>query len=234
VLTFATIIFSEVIPKSLGSHHAPLISRLSAPIIVLLSYALYPFVITLEWLVNLLRRGERRIGTEAQIRSLVLIGRRAGYIERDEGQLIQRAFVLNDKTAANIMTPLPEVVSVGATATVRQAAQRVFRTEFSRYPVFGKTADQVEGMALSRDILEALSEGKDNEPVTSIARPALTVSARTRCDDLLVLFRDRRIHLAVVQDRGKTIGLVTMEDVLEELVGQIEDEKDAEESADLA
>ncbi|HTN75205.1 MAG TPA: CBS domain-containing protein, partial [Pirellulaceae bacterium] len=73
-----------------------------------------------------------------------------------------------------------------------------------------------------------LAQGKDEEPVTSILREALVVEAATRSDQLLVLFRDRYIHLAVVQDSGKTVGLVTLEDVLEQLVGEIEDEKDAE------
>lgn len=226
VLTFNTIIFSEIIPKSLGAHYAPTLGRGSAPAILMLIFVLYPVVVALEWIVNLLKSGERPIGTEAQIRSLVTVGRRAGHIRSGEGQLIHRAFILNDKTAADVMTPLKQVVSVGAAATVRESAQRVFRTEYSRYPVFGKSPDEVEGMVLSRDILGALSEGKDQDCVSTIVRPTLVVSATMRSDELLVLFRDRHIHLAIVQKEGKTIGLVTLEDVLEELVGEIEDEKD--------
>ena len=124
------------------------------------------------------------------------------------------------------MTPRENVVSVRAHMTVLEAAQRVFRHEYSRYPVFGTSDDDVQGMVLSRDILEAVSEGRDRAPVSTIVRPALTVDARLRSDELLVLFRDRRIHLAVVQDEGHTVGLVALEDVLEELVGEIEDEKD--------
>ena len=227
-LTFGTIVFSEIIPKSLGTHYAPAISRVSAPVILSLIYALYPLVVALEWISNLLKSGKRPIGTEAQIRSLVTIGRRAGYIESDEGQLIHRVFILNDRTAADVMTPLKDIVGVEATATVRQSAQRVFHNEYSRYPVFGKSVHDVEGIAMSRDILEALCEDRDAEPVTTIIRPALLVPASMRSDELLVLFRDRHIHLAIVQDDGKTVGLVTLEDVLEELVGEIEDEKDVE------
>ena len=227
ILTFGTIVFSEIIPKSLGAHYAPLIARVSAPVILSLVYGLFPLVLALEWISNLLKSGRRPIGTEAQIRSLVTIGRRAGYIESDEGHLIHRAFILNDRTAADIMTPLKDIVGVDATATVRQAADRVLRDAFSRYPVFGKSIHDIQAMALSRDILKALSEGKDQQPVTTIARPALTVSAAVRSDELLILFRDRHVHMAIVQDQGKTVGLVTLEDVLEELVGEIEDEKDA-------
>jgi CBS domain containing-hemolysin-like protein len=228
VLTFGTIVFSEIIPKSLGTHYAPRIARVSAPFILVLVYALYPVVIALEWISNLLKSGQRRIGTEAQIRSLVTIGRRAGYIESDEGQLIHRAFILNDKTAADVMTPLKDIVGVDAAATVARAAQRVLGHVYSRHPVFGKSIHDIKGMVMSRDILEALSEGKELESVSTIVRPALTVPANMRSDELLVLYRDRHIHMAIVQHLGKTVGLVTLEDVLEELVGEIEDEKDAE------
>lgn len=227
VLTSATIVFSEIIPKSLGSHYAPLISRTVAPAIQLIIYLLYPLVIALEWFSNLFKAGQRRIGTEAQIRSLVTIGRRAGYIERDEDQLIHRAFVLNDRTAADLMIPLQDVVGIDQAGTIREVAACVLRHAYSRYPVFGKSADDVQGLVVSRDILKALAEGKENEPVSSICRPGLTVAVDTRSDELLARFRDAHIHLAVVRDGQKTVGLVTLEDVLEELVGEIEDEKDA-------
>lgn len=229
ILTLSTILFSEIIPKSLGAHYAPTIARVAAPIILALIYALYPLVVFLDWLSSLFQRGGRRIGTEAQIRSLVTIGRRAGHIEKDEGQLIHRAFVLNDKRASDVMTPLKDIESVKETSTVRQAANRVFHNTYSRYPVFGKSIHEVRGIVMSYDILEALAQGRDEDPVTTILREALVVDANTRSDKLLVLFRDKYIHLAVVQDRGKTVGLVTLEDVLEQLVGEIDDERDVEE-----
>lgn len=232
LLTFGTIIFSEIIPKSLGTHYAPHVSRAAAPVILLLIYALYPLVLLLDWVASLFQTGSRQIGTEHQIRSLVTIGSQAGLIERDERQLIQRAFVLNDRTARDIMTPLEKVAWVSEQATIREAAERVFREVFSRYPVFGETKDQVRGFILSRDILQGLSEGRDDEPITAIMRQPLLISAHRNCDDLLVLFRDRKIHLGIVRENRKTLGLVTLEDVLEELVGEIEDEKDAEAAPD--
>lgn len=228
ILTFGTIVFSEIIPKSLGTHYAPVIARVSAPIILALIYVLLPLVVALEWISNLLKSGKRPIGTEAQIRSLVTIGRRAGYIESDEGQMIHRAFILNDRTAADIMTPLKDVVSIDASSTIKQAAQLIQKNKFSRYPVYSKSIHDVEGMVISRDVLEALSEEKDDEPLADIVRPVLTVHATLRSDQLLVRFRDCHIHLAVVQDEGQTVGVVTLEDILEELVGEIEDEVDAE------
>ena len=226
VLTLGTIVFSEIIPKSVGTHYAPLIGRVAAPVIRLFTLLLYPLVIGLAYFSNLFKTGKRPIGTEAQIRSLVTLGRRAGYIEPDEGHMIRRAFILNDRTAADIMTPLEDVIGVEETFSIRQAASRVFHHAYSRYPVFGKSVHDIKGLAMSRDILQALTEGKDDQSVMTICRTGPVVPATMRSDELLVRFRDARIHLAVVQDQQKTVGLVTLEDVLEELVGDIEDEKD--------
>ena len=227
-LTLGTIIFSEIIPKSMGAHYAPTISRLSAPVIVFLSWTLFPVVYPLEKLANLFRTGRRVIGSEAQIRALVSIGRRAGHIESDEGQLVHRAFLLNDKRAEDIMTSLKDIVSIRSTTTIRKAADEVFRSTHSRYPIFGASMHKVVGLALSKDILEALIDGRDRELVATIKRDALVVPAHIPCDRLLMLFRDKHVHLAVVQHKGKTVGLVTLEDVLEQLVGEIEDEHDVE------
>lgn len=225
-LTAGTIVFSEIIPKSIGSHYAPVISRWSAPVIRLVILLMYPLVVALEWLSGLFTKGERRIGTEVQIRSLASIGRRKGYIESDERQMVRRAFLLNDLSAADIMTPLKQVVAIDSGDTIRNASACVFQHAFSRYPVFGKSPNDVVGLALGRDILKALAEGRENEPVSTICHPGLTVPAGMRSDELLVLFRSRHQHLAVVQDQQTTVGLVTLEDVLEQLVGEIEDEKD--------
>ncbi len=227
-LTLGTIVFSEIVPKALGAHYAPLISRVSAPLIRVIGFALFPIVVALEKLTKLVKRGKRTIGTEDQIRALVNIGRRAGLIEGDEMRMIHRAFVLNDRTAGDIMTPLSDVVALGAADTVRQAAADVRRHVFSRYPVYGVSPDDIVGIAMSRDILEAAADDRHDEAIASLVRPAFVVDRARLSDWLLVMFRDKHTHLAVVQDQGRTVGLVTLEDVLEELVGAIEDEKDFE------
>lgn len=226
VLTLGTILFSEIIPKSLGSHYAPLISRMAALPLQAAVFLLYPLVVTLEWISRMFTVGTRPIGTEQQIRSLVTIGRRAGYIESDEGHLIHRAFVLNDRTAEDLMTPREDLVGIRATDTVRQAVDAVQKSNYSRFPVFGRSMDDMQGVALRRDLLEAIVDGRADEPVKEFIRQGLVVEAGRRSDELLLLFRDRRTHLAVVRKQGKTIGVVTLEDVLEELVGEIEDETD--------
>ena len=228
ILTFGTIIFSEIVPKSIGTHYAPRLSRWIAPALIVLIWILYPIVILLERFANMFKSGKRSVGTEHQIRSLASIGRLAGHIESDEGQLIHRAFLLNDKKAADVMNPLKDIVSIPSDATVREAAEQVFKNTYSRYPIFGSSIHEVIGLGMSQDILEALSKGQDDDKITTVMHEALVTHASQRLDNLLKKFRDSHIHLAVVQDKGKTVGLVTLEDVLEELVGEIEDESDVE------
>jgi CBS domain containing-hemolysin-like protein len=229
-LTFGIIVFSEILPKSLGIHYAEKVSLLSAPIILLLTLITYPLITGLEWATNLLKSGERKVGTEAQIRSLVTIGRREGHIETDEGQLIHRAFILNDKRARDIMTPLKDVIGVQHSMTVQEASEKVLPIPHSRFPVFGDAINDVEGLVLKQDILESIKDGEGDQAITSIMRDALVVPGWKRSDGLIAIFRDEHKHLAVVQDDKHTIGVVTLEDVLEELVGDIEDETDSEEN----
>ena len=227
-LTFGIIIFSEIIPKAIGIHYAERIGLITAPFILLLTTIMLPIIVLLEWVTDLFKRGERKVGTEAQIRSLVTIGRRAGHIESDEGQLIHRAFILNDKTAADIMTPLKDIIAVNTEHTIGEAWQKTDHEPHSRYPVFGASVHDIVGMIIKQDVLQALYEKRGGDMVDTITRDILTVNADMRSDELISLFRDKSIHQAVVQEDEKTIGLVTLEDVMEELVGEIEDETDVE------
>ena len=230
-LTFGIIIFSEIIPKSLAIHYAVPVSLAVAPIIYTLNWLLYPFIVVLEAIVTLFKRGERKEGTEDQIRSLVSIGRREGHIETDEGQLIHRAFILNDKTAGDIMTPLKDMVSLQDETTIADAAKKVVEAPYTRYPVFGTSIHEVVGTVISHDLLDAFYQKKEGETLSTITRKPMVVESAQPADELLFLFRDTHRHLAVVQEDGKTVGIVTLEDVLEELVGEIEDEVDTDADA---
>lgn len=233
ILTFTTIIFSEIIPKAVGSHYAPRISRYIAPILRILIIALYPIVIGLEKLVHVFKSGKRKVGTEEQIRALANLGRGAGHIDADERELIHRAFVLNDRTAKDIMMPAKDIVSISKKATIREAAKVVFENSYSRYPVVGSSINETTGYILSRDILEALADGEGTFPITSLSRRVGLVAPTMRCDDLLNVLKRTRSQIALVGTKGNIIGLVTLEDVLEELVGEIHDEGDKEEQSVL-
>jgi len=225
-LTLGTIVFSEIIPKSIGAHYAPTISRFAALPILAIMYLLYPVVLVLEAFSLLFKKGRRRVGTETQIRALTTLGRRAGYIEPDEGLLVHKAFILNDRTAADIMTPRSKITALSGKLPLSEASREVLASEFSRYPVFGESLDDFLGVVLARDIFGEVVRGRQDQALLSLVREGIEVSADRRCDDLLLHFRLRRLHLAVVREEGRIVGLVTLEDVLEELVGNISDEKD--------
>ena len=226
VLTLGTIVFSEIVPKSLGAHYAVNVSRFAALPVLALTYALYPLVVSLDAFARVFKRGRRRIGTEEQIRALATLGRQAGYIEADEGVLVHRAFVLNDRTAGDIMTPRHRMVSLRGDLAISEAAEQVLGSSYSRYPVFGGSPGDFKGFVLTRDILEAVVRGDGEQPLAALTRDGLVLDESRRCDDLLLQFRLRRVHAALVQRSGATVGLVTLEDVLEELVGEIRDEND--------
>lgn len=225
VLTFTTIIFSEIIPKAVGAHYAPRISRLVAPFLRVLVFLLFPVVIALEKLVRLFKSGKRKVGTEEQIRALANLGGGAGHIDADERELIHRTFVLNDRTTRDVMTPAESIIFCPRGTTVSQAARIVFKHNFSRYPLSAdNTADSIMGYVLSRDVLEALADGRDNESVLPLRRDIPRVPSTMRCDDLLHFLRKNRSQLAIVTEGGHTVGIVSLEDVLEELIGEIRDE----------
>jgi CBS domain containing-hemolysin-like protein len=225
ILTFATIVFSEIIPKSLGTHYATRISRLVAPGLRVLTMVFLPIVWLFERLTGALKKGERRMGTEDQIRSLVRLGHSAGYIETDETQMVQRVFGLNDRTAGDLMTRMDHVAVIRSGSTVEDAIAVVIDAGFSRFPVISPTGSVI-GLLLSRDLLSASKLGGGESTLAQLVRPPLFVDVSVRADDLLVLFRAKKSHMAFVQERGRDVGIVTLEDVLEEIVGEIHDEKD--------
>ncbi len=227
VLTFGTIIFSEIIPKALGTHYAPHISRAVAPLFLALIYALFPVVVVLEKFVGFFKMGKRAIGTEEQIRALVRIGGGAGHILQNEGQLIHRVFILNDRRARDLMTSVKDMIAVPSTYTIREALTDVARYEHSHYPVYDGKRSKILGIVLSNELAEAMSKNRDGEPVLGLLRDVPFVASTMRADMLLNLFRRRHVHLVIVRDGDKAIGLVTFEDVLRELVGEIEEEREA-------
>ena len=162
---------------------------------------------------------------EQEILSVVEEGEKEGVVDEQEREMIESVIEFRDTTASQIMTSRPEVVAIEQSATLRQVKQTIEESGHSRIPIFSGTLDQIVGVLYARDLLQHLGETSQNFDIKSAMRPAFYVPETKAVRDLLRDFRVQKIHIAIVLDEyGGTAGLVTIEDVLEELVGDISDE----------
>lgn len=228
ILTFLVIVFSEIIPKTLGERYAETISLLAARPVLGLTYLLTPLVWVVEKITAPITQGKITPTTdEAEIKLLAKIGHQEGVIEADESEMIQRVFRLNDVKAADMMTPRVALTYLQSDLTLAEAQERIIASPHSRILIIEGHVDNVLGMALKDDLLTAIIEQKKEQPVSTLTREVQFVPGTARADELLQLFRKKRQHLAVVIDEfGGISGVVTLEDVLENLTGQIVDETD--------
>jgi CBS domain containing-hemolysin-like protein len=230
VLTLLVIVFAEIIPKTVGERWALQIALAIAPVLRGLSVALLPIIWVIEIVVRPFQREGPVSTSEAEIDALTTLGEQAGVIEKDEGEMIHRVFRLNDVLAGAVMTPLGRVDSIGGAQTLGELRPFIAESTHTRIPVFGAEPNQVLGSVTLRVLLQALADGNEGTTAAELVQPVDFVPDAMSCDDLLVHFRATRRHLALVVDsNGTVLGLVTMEDVIEQLVGEIVDETDKEE-----
>ncbi|HTY07387.1 MAG TPA: hemolysin family protein [Gemmatimonadales bacterium] len=239
LITFLHIVLGELAPKGLALIHPEQTSRwLTGPLMVF-TRATNPFIWLLRNSANGILRvlGARRPSERERVHSpeeiLMLVEQsgRTGGLDPEDARLIEGVFEFSEKNAREVMTPRTEIVALPADATVEAAADTVAKAGRSRYPVMGESLDDIVGVVHAKDILRALRAG-GHEPVSSVARPAFFVPGTREVEDVLSDMKRKKVHLAVVLDEfGGTAGLVTMEDLLEEIVGQIYDEYDRSEPA---
>ncbi|MCG8349524.1 MAG: hemolysin family protein [Chloroflexales bacterium] len=228
MLTFLVIIFSEIIPKTLGERYSERIALIVARPVATLAWLFTPLVWAIERLTSPITKGKRLPTTnEAEIKLLAKIGQQEGIIESDESEMIQRVFRLNDATAGSLMTPRVNITYLHGDATLAEAKDDILGSQHTRIIVINESIDNVLGIALKEELLAAMIAGKFDQPVANVTRGARVVPESVRADKLLEVFRQTRQHLAVVIDEfGGVAGVVTLEDVLEVLTGEIVDETD--------
>ncbi len=228
ILTFLIIIFAEIFPKNLGERYAESVGLAVALPIASLTWLLTPLVMLLELLTSPITKGNRGPTTnEAEIKLLTRIGYQEGLIEDDEADMIQRVFRLNDVTAGDLMTPRVALTYLHGDETLGDSKADILNSQHSRIVVVDESVDRVAGVALRSELLTAMIDDKYDATVASLARPVQFVPEVQRADRLLKTFRESREHLVVVLDEyGGVSGVVTLEDVLEELTGEIVDETD--------
>ncbi|MFM8515236.1 MAG: hemolysin family protein [Actinomycetota bacterium] len=223
-----------VAPRTLGRQHAERISLVAARPTILLTRILSPLATLLIYLGNALTPGkgfrQGPFDSEAELRELVDMAGENSLIEDDERQMIHSVFELGDTFAREVMVPRTDMVFIERSKTLRQAMSLGLRSGYSRIPVIRESADDIVGVIYLKDIVKRTFEHRDaenTELVDSLMRAPYFVPDSKRADDLLRDMQSARVHMAIVIDEyGGTAGIVTIEDILEEIVGEIADEYD--------
>lgn len=230
VMTIIILVFGEIVPKSYAANHPKKFAIFASRYIRFLEIVGAPLITIFEWLTQLMAGDEinERV-SEEELRAMAVVSAEQGAIEEGENKMIARLFQFNDITAEDVMTPRVDVTYVEDDMSSEEMIQIVEASPFTRYPVARKTPDDIVGFIHSRDLLSNAINGKQEE-LASIMRPILHVPRQLPIDELLKEFQIKQTHMAVVMDEhGGTEGIATLEDVLEELVGEIADEHDVEE-----
>src|SRR5881628_3761532 len=235
VISFLHVVFGEQAPKAWAIAYPERTSRWIAAPLIFFSRITRPFTDLLNWsahrVVRLLGlRGTtaelERIHSPEEIRMLVKQSQERGKLDADDALLLQGVFEFSEKSAREVMTPRTEMVALPADLTLEEAADQVAVAGRSRYPVYGESLDDILGVVHAKDILAGLRSAKGGS-LRAVLRPAVFVPGTREVEDVLADMKRQKIHLAIVLDEfGGTAGLVTMEDLLEEIVGQIYDEYD--------
>ncbi|AFY89521.1 MAG: hypothetical protein CLLPBCKN_008147 [Chroococcidiopsis cubana SAG 39.79] len=228
LLTFLIIIFGEIIPKTLGERYSQRLALLAALPVTALTFIFTPLVWIMEKVTAPFTRKEKLPTTnESEIMLLAKIGYQEGIIEDDEAEMIQRVFMLNDLTAADLMTPRTALTYLRGDLTLAASRVDIINSQHTRIIVIEDSLDRVIGVTLKDELLTAMVEGKRERKIAEFTRKVRFVPETIHADRLLRAFQKSRNHLVVVVDEYGTVsGVVTLEDVLEILTGEIVDETD--------
>ena len=229
VMTLLVLFLGEVGPKTLAKQQPEKFAMSVSPVIRVLMILLKP----LDWLFSLYRKllaklikpEEEEPQIEEELMTIIDEAQTEGDIEEDEGELIRSAIEFNDQNAADIMTPRVDVTAIEDTASLEEAAELFRKTWYSRIPVFHEDLDHIVGILNEKDFYKMTHDGCTR--ITDIMKEPVFAPASLSISNLLKQFRASQTHLVILLDEyGGTEGIVTMEDVLEELVGEIYDEHD--------
>lgn len=224
IVTFASIILGELIPKRLALMQAERIAMLIAPPMMFISKISYPIVILLSSVTNLIFKvlnikpqNDNTI-TEEEIKALITEGSEHGDIEEDEKEIIERVFHLGDRSITSLMTHRTDIVWVDANETVGEVIRRTGQFIFSAYPSCEGSIDEIKGLVYVKDLLKASPDAT----IASISRPALFVPENNTAYMLLEKFKATKIHICfIVNEYGTLEGMITLNDILEALVGDV-------------
>lgn len=229
VLTLLILVLSEIIPKTIGARYWQQLAPFAARVLRLMIMGMKPILVPLSLLNRVIGAGGHGHASvsRAELEILAEVGRREGQIDDAEWQVVANVMRLRDVVVNEVMTPRTAIVAIPISTTVHEAQAVMLDTGFLRVPVYNDSIDHIVGILLARDLWRAMRIGGDR-PVTSIMREPMLVPETKRVEALIPEMRARRVKMAVVLDEfGGTAGLVTFEDLVEEIVGEIQDEHES-------
>lgn len=240
ILAYFTLVFGELVPKRIAMQKSYEMAKFSYKIISAISFVMKPIIKFLSFSTNLVLKlmrlkteAEEEEVTEEEIRMMVDISEETGNIDENEKEWIQNIFDFDDLNVRRVMTPRTDVVAISAEAANEDILQIIEESGRSRYPVYGEDLDDIVGILYARDFLLALGKEGDVK-INDILRSAYFVPESIHADRLFTDMQKKKIHIAIIVDEyGAMEGLVTMEDLVEEIVGNIYDEFDPEEEPEI-
>lgn len=235
ILSYFSLVFGELVPKRLAMKYSNKIANLAVGFIKVLSILTAPFVKFLTFSTNTVSKifgvseNEEEIVTEEDIRDLVDVGEEKGTIEEEEREMINNVFEFNDKVASEVMKHRTEVFAVDINSDINELLDELDKSKYSRVPVYEDTIDNIKGILYVKDLFKYVRSGKKIR-IKEIIRKAYFVSENKPINEVFKELQTKKVQLAIVVDEyGGTAGIITMEDIIEELVGNIFDEYDEEE-----
>ncbi len=228
VLTILLLLFGEMYPKAFFQLHAEKLALLFAPLVYFLQILLWPILVILEKMLKLLTGGKSaEVVSEREFRAFSRLAVEKGVIDFEEHEMIMNVLSFDNKSAKEVMQPFYKIKVLNKEAAVDQVAYFMAKEGWSRYPLYNNNKDNIVGYVHVIDILRALNSKKRDLSVDEYLQDIIEVSPDTKIDKIFAKMRQKKIHMAVVKRKdGQTVGILTLEDLLEELVGEIEDEKD--------
>ncbi len=230
LMTIGIIFFGELIPKSIGDKYAERIGMIFAPVVLFITRLFSPIVWCYEKVITFLVGTHTVPVSEDDLRVLSETSHAEGEIELNEKRIILNTFRMNDMLVRDIMTPRAVIEALEDNVTLGDALIMMGEKPFSRIPVYQGTLDTIIGYVSSKDILRGLAKDEHAHLIGAYVKPIKTIPETVQSDHLLVQFQKMKLHIAVaVDEENRTTGIVTLEDVLEVLVGEIMDETDEHE-----
>ena len=239
IMTILILIFGEISPKLMARNNSSKIAESVSVIIYVLSIILTPIVACLIFISRLVGRilgvnmtSPQLMITEEDIISFVNVGNAEGIIEEDEKEMIHSIVTLGETNAKEVMTPRTSMLAFEGTKTINEVWDEILENGFSRIPVYNETIDDIIGILYVKDLMEHIKNGDLNSPISEFVRTPYYVPETKSIIEILKEFRTLKVHIAMVLDEyGGVVGLVTIEDLIEEIVGEIRDEYDDEDES---